>query len=155
SEQALCSGISSKPRWNPARTKNGDIMSAIHPGRPTVARVVCLAVVLVLAGCGGHRDGTAAPATAGVACEQLAALAVPASAIGLPTSGATVTAAKTVAASGAGAAQLPEYCAVTGQIAPVDQSAPDIRFEVALPTQWNRKVVMFGGGGFDGSIPDV
>jgi feruloyl esterase len=117
--------------------------------------VACLAIVSILAGCGGDDHSASSPATAGVACEQLAGLAVPASAIGLPTSGATVTAAKTVAASGAGAAQLPQYCEVTGQIAPVDQSAPDIKFEVALPAQWNRKVVMFGGGGFDGSIPDV
>jgi feruloyl esterase len=121
--------------------------------------VACLAIVSVLAGCGGDGDSASgsasSPATAGVACEQLAGLAVPASSIGLPTSGATVTAAKTIAASGTGAAQLPEYCAVTGQIAPVDQTAPDIRFEVALPAQWNRKVVMLGGGGFDGSIPDV
>lgn len=130
-------------------------MAAIHSGRPTVVRVACLAIVSILAGCGGDDHSASSPATAGVACEQLAGLAVPASAIGLPTSGATVTAAKTVAASGAGAAQLPQYCEVTGQIAPVDQSAPDIKFEVALPAQWNRKVVMFGGGGFDGSIPDV
>ncbi|MFC0400381.1 tannase/feruloyl esterase family alpha/beta hydrolase [Paraburkholderia rhizosphaerae] len=131
-------------------------MTVIHRGRRKVARVACLAIVLILAGCGGRDgDGAASPAVAGVACEQLAGMAVPASTIGLPTSGATVTAAKTVAASGAGAAQLPEYCAVTGQIAPVDPSAPAIKFEVALPAQWNRKVVMFGGGGFDGSIPDV
>jgi Tannase and feruloyl esterase len=134
-------------------------MAANHPGRRTVARVACLAIVSVLASCGGDGDSNSnsasSPATAGVACEQLAGLTVPAAAIGLPTSGATVTAAKTIAASGAGATQLPEYCQVTAQIAPVDQSAPNIEFEVALPAQWNRKVVMFGGGGFDGTIPDV
>ncbi|QYD68328.1 tannase/feruloyl esterase family alpha/beta hydrolase [Paraburkholderia edwinii] len=130
-------------------------MTAIHSGRPIVVRVACLIVVLVLAGCGGDDDSASTPAATGIACEQLAGLTVPASAIGLPTTGATVTAAKTVAASGTGAAQLPEYCAVTAQIAPVDPSAPNIKFAVALPTQWNRKVVMFGGGGFDGTIPDV
>jgi feruloyl esterase len=50
---------------------------------------------------------------------------------------------------------LPAYCEITGKISPVDRSAPDIQFKVALPAQWNDKAVMFGGGGFDGAIPDV
>lgn len=88
-------------------------------------------------------------------CSQLAGLAIPADAIGLPTSGGTVTAAVVVAASGTGAAATPEYCQVSASIAPVNRSAPDIRFQLALPTRWNAKAVMFGGGGFDGSIPGV
>jgi feruloyl esterase len=88
-------------------------------------------------------------------CDQLAGMSIPASAIALPTSGGTVTTAVLTAPSGTGAAAIPEYCLVTGTIAPVDQAAPNITFRVALPTEWNSKVVMFGGGGFNGSIPNV
>ena len=61
-----------------------------------------------------------------VDCESLAGVAVPASSIGLPTSGATIAAAELVAAtpqtvSGDRAIlAIPEYCKVTGSIAPVD-----------------------------------
>jgi len=88
-------------------------------------------------------------------CEQMVGLTVPAAAIGLPTRGAAVTSAALVAASGTGARVIPEHCLVNGKISPIDTSAPDILFRVALPTDWNAKIVMFGGGGFDGSIPNV
>jgi feruloyl esterase len=88
-------------------------------------------------------------------CEQLAGMAVPASAIALPTNGARVTEAMLVPAAGAGVAALPEYCNLVGAIAPVDPDAPSIMFRVAMPTAWNGKAVMFGGGGFTGAIPNV
>jgi feruloyl esterase len=81
-------------------------------------------------------------------------MAIPADAIDLPTTGAAVTDAHVVAASGTGAAALPEHCLVSAAISPVDSTAPKILFRVALPTRWNSKVVMFGGGGFDGTIPN-
>src|SRR5215204_846123 len=79
-----------------------------------------------------------------IECESLAGLTVPASAVGLPTSGATIGAAVLVAASpqtvSADRAVLavPGYCRVTGRIAPVDPAAPPINFHVNLPTSWNR-----------------
>ena len=88
-------------------------------------------------------------------CDQMVGLTVPAAAIGLPTRGAAVTSAAVVPAAGTGASALPEYCLVNGKISPIDTTAPDILFRVALPTDWNSKIVMFGGGGFDGSIPNV
>lgn len=94
---------------------------------------------------------SAAPLT----CAELSGMAIPASAIGLPTTGGAVTGAIVVAASGSGAGALPEYCRVDGRIGPVDPTAPNILFRVALPTVWNSKAVMFGGGGFNGSIPNV
>ena len=126
-------------------------------------------VALALVACGGGGGGAGAadagasnpplpspPAAASpLACEQLAGMSVPASAIGLPTSGASVTGASVVAASGTGASAVGEYCLVAGKISPVDKTAPDILFKVALPATWNSKVVMFGGGGFNGSIPNV
>ena len=143
-----------------------------------VARALgCATVVaMALSACGGSSDDTVAqgggstggsststpgtPATPGtstapVACAQLAGTVVPASSIGLPTTGATVSTATVVAASGTGASAVPEHCLVSGAIAPVDRTAPSIQFKLALPATWNAKVVMLGGGGFDGSIPNV
>jgi feruloyl esterase len=77
-------------------------------------------------------------------CRSLKGMIVPATALGLPTTGAYVRSAKLVNDSRG------EYCKVLGGIRPVDPSAQDITFEVNLPTHWNRKAVQFGGGGFDG-----
>lgn len=46
-------------------------------------------------------------------------------------------------------ADAPEHCRVLGQI------APEIRFEVALPAAWNRRLYMFGNGGFAGEALDA
>lgn len=129
---------------------------------PSNVRIPSLLVVaLLLASCSSVRqtssaqpsDGTASAAQPG--CAQLAGLHIPASAIGLPTSGAVITAATPTDASGQGAKSVPAYCMVAGSIAPVDPTAPEIRFKVALPDRWNSKAVMLGGGGLDGSIPNV
>lgn len=40
--------------------------------------------------------------------------------------------------------RLPGFCHITGYI------QPQIRFELALPDQWNRRVYMFGNGGYAG-----
>lgn len=82
-------------------------------------------------------------------------MAIPAASIALPTTGGTVTTAVVTAPSGTGVTAIPEYCLVNGSISPVDSNAPKILFRVALPTVWNTKAVMFGGGGFNGSIPNV
>lgn len=71
-------------------------------------------------------------------------MTVPASAIGLPTTGAYVRSAKLVHDGRGG------YCKVLGGVRPVDPSAQDIHFEVNLPIHWNGKAVQFGGGSFDG-----
>jgi hypothetical protein len=44
----------------------------------------------------------------------------------------------------AGTADVPEHCLVSGQI------LPEIRFEVDLPAAWNRRLYMFGNGGYAG-----
>ncbi|MDA0204991.1 MAG: tannase/feruloyl esterase family alpha/beta hydrolase [Acidobacteria bacterium] len=43
----------------------------------------------------------------------------------------------------------PEYCRVLGVI------PPEIRFSVDLPTDWNRRLYMYGNGGFAGSPPEA
>jgi feruloyl esterase len=82
-------------------------------------------------------------------------MAIPAASIGLPSSGGAVSTAVVTAPSGSGATAIPEYCLVNGSISPVDSTAPKILFRVALPTVWNGKAVMFGGGGFNGTIPSL
>ncbi|SAK67013.1 tannase and feruloyl esterase [Caballeronia calidae] len=120
-----------------------------------VAAAPFAALALVACNGGGDDDNNGPPARAALSCAQLAGMSVPANAIGLPTTGATVTAATTVPASGTGVSAKPEYCLVSGSIAPVDQSAPKINFQIAMPTQWNNKVMMLGGGGYDGTVPVV
>lgn len=90
-----------------------------------------------------------------LACERLTGLEIPASVIGLPTSGGKVATATMVAASGSGAGQVPEHCLVTATIEPVDKASSAITLRIALPTRWNRKLLMLGGGGFDGTVPNV
>jgi hypothetical protein len=111
---------------------------------------IVLCTLATLAG----SDALAKPAQP-LRCEQLAGMAIPADAIALPTHGARVTAAVAVPAAGSGAAAVPAYCNVTGAIAPVDPDAPSILFRVAMPAAWNGKAVMFGGGGFTGTVPNV
>jgi feruloyl esterase len=94
-----------------------------------------------------------------VNCDALTGMTVPATTIGLPTSGATIAAAAVVPASPQTVTSeravlaTPEYCRVTGRIAPVDPAAPPINFHVNLPTSWNRKLAQLGGSGNNGVIP--
>ena len=89
-------------------------------------------------------------AAAAPACGALAGLTIPPTAIGLATKGAKITAAEP-SSTKAGTA----YCLVSGAIDPIDPQAPQILFHLALPDAWNGKAVMLGGGGFNGTIPDV
>ena len=102
-----------------------------------------------LSGC--SHNPPAAPPTA-MRCAQLNGMAIPAASIGLPSTGATVTSTQTVPAAGSGAAAIGDYCKVLGEISPVDSSAPKIKFQLNLPADWNKKAMMFGGGGYDGTI---
>jgi hypothetical protein len=85
------------------------------------------------------------------ACSKIVGTFIPASTIGLPTSGAVV---KTAALIAADARDNPngEYCAVKGVIMPVAADAPNMEFQVNLPTNWNSKALQFGGGGYDGVL---
>ncbi|WP_460443015.1 tannase/feruloyl esterase family alpha/beta hydrolase [Amycolatopsis stemonae] len=67
----------------------------------------------------------------------------------LPTTGGRVTAA-TVTTGTAGT-----YCQVDADLFPVDPAAPAIKMRLALPVAWNHKALMFGGGGYNGTIPDL
>jgi feruloyl esterase len=98
-----------------------------------------------------------APATATVSaaprCAELAATEIPASAISLPTSGGRVESASLVTEVVSG--RTIEYCSVRASIFPVDPSAPDIKLQIGMPVGWNRNTMMFGGGGYNGTIPSI
>ena len=117
-------------------------------------RLGALAATLVLL-CPAARAANPA-ATPDSACAQLRNKTVPASAMALPTAGAVVTSATQIPAVVApDRVALPGYCKVLGSIAPLDPRAPAIQFELDLPTMWNRKLLMLGGGGFNGTIPNT
>jgi feruloyl esterase len=84
-------------------------------------------------------------------CAGLQGLSIPASAIGLPTSGAVV---QTAVAVGASDANNPngDFCKVIGIVRPQNAGSPNLEFEVNLPLSWNRRVLQMGGGGYDGSL---
>jgi feruloyl esterase len=52
------------------------------------------------------------------------------------------------ATDAAAAGDVPAHCRVTGLI------QPEIRFEVVLPANWNRKLLMSGNGGYAGNSVD-
>lgn len=85
------------------------------------------------------------------ACTGLQGLAIPASAIGLPSSGAVLQAALFVAASESGNMNG-DFCKVTGIVKPHNPASPNLEFEVNLPSEWNRRALQMGGGGYDGSL---
>lgn len=88
-----------------------------------------------------------------LSCADLGGLRIPASVLGLPTGGGTVTEAKAVAAGDAGNL-FGAYCKLRGTIQPVNPASPGIQFALNLPQGWNRKTIHFGGGGFDGRLID-
>lgn len=121
------------------------------------SRSLVLAGALAAAAAGGAsaQQRPALPVLANLAaaeaCAGLQGLEIPVAAIGLPTSGATITSAELVA-GGARDNSNGEYCKVLGAIHPIVYSAPDINFQVNLPTSWNGKSLQFGGGGFNGTV---
>jgi feruloyl esterase len=123
------------------------------------ATAACAAGVVALTVALGGSSALQSPANSRAECRSLRGLAVPASAIRLPTTGASVASANLIAAApeivdvDRTVLALPEYCQVTGSIRPVDPAAPPINFHINLPTRWNRKIAQLGGSGNNGVIP--
>src|SRR5436853_4149016 len=84
-------------------------------------------------------------------CATLQNFSIPASAIGLPTSGAVVLSAVAVSASDDKNVNG-DFCKVTGIVKPVSSKAQNLEFEVNLPLTWNGIALQMGGGGYDGSL---
>ena len=76
-------------------------------------------------------EGSTTPGRPAIRCADLYSLA---------SSDFTIESAVAVPADG----DTPEFCRVMGQI------LPEIRFEVALPTSWNRRFMVTGNAGFGG-----
>jgi feruloyl esterase len=77
---------------------------------------------------------------------------IPASAIGEPVAGVTLAAPRWVETPNA-----PAYCSIDGVMAPTDTSSHGrpINFRVVLPASWTRHAAQIGGGGFNGTIPNL
>lgn len=89
-------------------------------------------------------------------------LEIPADRIGLPTGGAVVTKCTFFHAGEAEPEEIAQMydfrfpadvCRYEGVIRPLDPEAPEIRFTVGVPENWNGKVIQRGGAGINGYIP--
>ncbi len=109
-----------------------------------------LTAALVAGSASGHAQA-AATALPPAACASLPGMAIPGSAIGLPTGGAVVQTAVAVAATDAGNVNG-DFCKVTGIVRPQNPASPNLEFEVNLPAAWNRRVLQMGGGGYNGTL---
>ena len=91
-------------------------------------------------------------------CAALVGMPIPTSQIGLPSGQVSVSSAALVPAvpdSVNGSVKnpaTPEFCKITGTVAPRDRAAQLIHFQVNLPMQWNGKAVQYGGGGYNGVL---
>ncbi|MBN8933911.1 MAG: tannase/feruloyl esterase family alpha/beta hydrolase, partial [Rhizobium pusense] len=94
----------------------------------------------------------ATPHEAQTLCAGIATKEIAASTITLPTTGAKVLSATLVGAADPGN-KSGEYCRVVGETRPVDPDAPKIIWQVNLPSAWNGKMLQYGGGGYNGSLP--
>jgi feruloyl esterase len=113
------------------------------------------ALCLAISGCGGNgAPAVPSPLALQAACPGMAGNTVRAEQIGLASGSATVSSAVLVPAVTTGPG-FAEYCKVQGSIAPLTAGADPIRFQLNLPTTWNEKAVMVGGGGFNGSLIDA
>ena len=124
--------------------------------RTSVLRPAMLATMVLLASATqvlGADPATATAPTMVPVCAGLDQLTIPASVVSLPTTGGRVESASVLTSVVSGVPV--EYCQVDADLFPVDPAAPDIKLSVDLPYDWNRQAMMFGGGGFDGSIPDL
>jgi pimeloyl-ACP methyl ester carboxylesterase len=74
---------------------------------------------------------------------------IPASAIGEPVGGVTLSPPRWVEA----AANSVAYATVDGSIAPKDPKGKPINFRVLLPASWSRRAIQMGGGGMNGMVP--
>ena len=77
--------------------------------------------------------------------------AIPVSVIGEPVSGVTLNAPAWTGAAGSN----PAYCSMKGAMAPVDANAKPINFQIVLPASWSCRAAQLGGGGMNGSIPNL
>lgn len=84
------------------------------------------------------------------ACTALSGTIIPAGAISLASGDGRVDGAQWSQGPSSGS-----FCRVSGTIAPVDPDAPPIGWQVNLPSAWNGRLLQYGGGGYNGILPDT
>jgi hypothetical protein len=123
-----------------------------YPTQWTPAWLPLCATVAALSGCGGSDSAAAAitPQTAASACAAMTSANLAAI---FPAAKTSLKAAVFQAAT----ATVPEHCQIDGQINPrtgIDGQAYAINFRLRLPTAWNERFFMQGGGGTNGTLVD-
>ncbi|SRR5579883_670570 len=88
----------------------------------------------------------AVPGLAQPPCESLTKLSLPNTTVTLAVSVAAGPFSLPAGRAGAAPANVPAFCRVAATI------APDIKFELWLPANWNRKFMAVGNGGLAGTI---
>jgi tannase/feruloyl esterase len=78
---------------------------------------------------------------------------IPVAAVNEAVSGVTLNEPRWMAANGG----TPAYCTVDGAMTPIDQrgNAKPINFRVLLPASWSGRAAHLGGGGMNGTIPNL
>ena len=117
----------------------------------TKNKMICLFVLCALpAALNAQTPASTTIALNKDACEKLQALAIAPAQIGEPVS-------KVVIDSAAWTETAPLHCRINGHLDPVDTSATarPIKFGVALPAAWNGRAIQMGGGGMNGTIPQL
>ncbi|KAF1023893.1 MAG: Mono(2-hydroxyethyl) terephthalate hydrolase [Paracidovorax wautersii] len=118
------------------------------------------AACLALTACGSGDEPAEGPSAVELQarCPSLAGQTIAASAIGLPSGAASIGSATFVpavaqaVAAGVTTPATPDYCRVLGTIAPLDDRAQAINFQINLPIDWNGRALQYGGGGFNGTL---
>jgi feruloyl esterase len=87
--------------------------------------------------------------TAATLTAEKVGTSIPVSSIGEPVSAVNLSEPRWVEGPNGG------YGQVDGVILPVDPAGKPINFRVALPASWSRRAAQMGGGGMNGSIPNL
>jgi feruloyl esterase len=130
-------------------------VSVRNSSSPIALTTALAFTALAVAAATPHIFSSEANAAAAKKCSALTGVEIAAGTVGLPTGGATVSSAVPASAGGGGEHAYGAHCLVSGDIRPVDPAAPNIKFQLALPEQWNGKATMLGGAGLNGSIPPL
>ena len=79
---------------------------------------------------------------------------IPTSSIGETVSGVSLAGPRWVAATDS----VPAYCSIDGAMTPIERTSgntPNINFRVLLPAEWSHRAIQLGGGGMNGTIPNL
>jgi len=130
----------------------------MRSGKTIVAGSVISGLLLCWLGAGSssvlsQNSASSAPITDSDCTSNKLGTAIPVSAIGEPVSSVALREPRWTAPI----ANAPAYCSVDGVMAPVDTAttARSINFRVVFPAVWTRHAAQLGGGGFNGTIPNL